>query len=79
VFDMAAGAGMQKIVLLHAWPDAAAWHKGHRFLDTSESLRGQFAAQRKSLGTAIFQRAEVNLLDPAPGASIRAGLGRSAS
>ena len=80
VFDMAAGAGMQKVVLLHAWPDAAAWHKGRRFLDGNETLRAQFAAQRKSLGvTAIFQRAEVNLLDPAPGASIRAGLGRIAS
>lgn len=77
VFDMAAGAGMQKVVLLHAWADAAAWHKGRRFLDASETLRAQFAAQRKSLGgTAIFQRAEVNLLDPAPGAAIRAGLGR---
>ena len=77
VFDMAAGAGMQKIVLLHAWSDAAAWHKGRRFLDTNETLRMQFAAQRKR-GTAIFQRAEVNLLDPAPGAAIPAGLGRIA-
>jgi len=51
-----------------------------RFLDTNESLRTQFAAQRKSLGgTAIFQRSEVNLLDPAPGATIRAGLGRIAA
>jgi len=77
VFDVAAGSGMQKVVLLHAWPDAATWHKGRRFLDTNETLRTQFAAQRKSLGgTAIFQRAEVNLLDPAPGATIRGGLGR---
>ena len=79
VFDMAAGAGMQKVVLLHAWSDAAAWHAGRKLMDTSEALRAEFAAQRERLGTAIFQRAEVNLLEPAPGASIRAGLGRPAA
>ena len=76
---MAAGSGMQKIVLLHAWRDAASWHAGRRLIDAHEPLRAEFAAQRKRLGgTALFQRAEVNLLDPAPGATIRAGLGRQA-
>jgi hypothetical protein len=76
VFDMAAGSGMQKVVLLYAWPDAAKWHAGHRQLEADESLRDELAAQRKKLGTTLFQRSEVNLLEPAPGMTIRAGLGR---
>ena len=79
VFDMAAGAGMQKIVLLHAWRDAAAWQAGRRLMDGHEGLRAAFAAQRSQHGTALFQRAEVNLLEPAPGATIRSGLGRTAA
>lgn len=78
VWDMAAGSGMQKIVLLYAWPDAASWHAGRQSLDRNETLRSAFAAQRAKHGTALFQRAEVNLLDPAPGAVILAGLGRTA-
>ena len=78
VWDMASGAGMQKIVLLYAWPDAAKWHAGRQALDCNETLRAAFAKQRKQHGTTFFQRAEVNLLDPAPGMTIRAGLGRSA-
>jgi uncharacterized protein YdeI (YjbR/CyaY-like superfamily) len=73
---MASGAGMQKIVLLYAWPDAATWHAGRQTLDRNETLRAAFAEQRKKHGTTLFQRAEVNLLDPAPGMTIRAGLGR---
>jgi len=77
VWDMAAGAGMQKIVLLYAWPDAAKWHAGRQVLDRSAPLRAAFAEQRRrNSGTALFQRSEVNLLDPAPGATILAGLGR---
>lgn len=76
VFDMAAGSGMLKIVLLNAWPDAAAWHAGRKFIEAHAPLRAQLAAQRKQLGTTLFQRGEVNLLEPAPGAAIRAGLGR---
>jgi hypothetical protein len=80
VWDMAAGAGMQKVVLLYAWPDAAKWHAGRRMLDGNEALRAAFAEQRgKNNGTALFQRSEVNLLDPAPGATILAGLGRGAA
>jgi len=41
-------------------------------------LRAELAAQRKTHGTALFERTEVNLLEPAPGAAIRAGLGRNA-
>lgn len=78
VFDMAAGSGMQKIVLLHAWPDAAAWHAGRRRLAEHPRLREALAAQRRSAGTTFFLRSEVNLLEPAPGAVIRAGLGRAA-
>jgi hypothetical protein len=76
VWDMAAGSGMQKIVLLYSWPDAAAWHAGRQALDRSETLRAAFAAQRSKHGTALFQRAEVSLMDPSPGATILAGLGR---
>ncbi|VTU27273.1 NIPSNAP family protein [Variovorax sp. PBL-E5] len=78
VWDTAAGAGMQKIVLLYAWPDAAAWHAGRRSMDGDETLQAAFAAQRRQYGTALFERSEVNLLDPAPGMIIRAGLGRVA-
>jgi hypothetical protein len=76
VWDMAAGAGMQKIVLLHAWRDAAAWHAGRQALEHGEALRRAFTQQRAEHGTTFFQRSEINLLDPAPGAVIRAGLGR---
>lgn len=79
VFDMAAGAGMQKLVLLYAWPGAAAWHAGHQMIDNHAGLREQLAAQRRQWGTTLFQRGEVNLLVPAPGATIRAGLGRLAA
>lgn len=76
VFDMAAGAGMQKLVLLHAWPDAATWHAGRRTIDAHQGLRAELAAQRQGAGTTFLLRGEVNLLEPAPGAAIRAGLGR---
>jgi hypothetical protein len=76
VFDMAAGSGMQKIVLLQAWPDAAAWHAGRQRIEASAGLRAALATQRKETGTTVFLRSEVNLLDPGPGAVIRAGLGR---
>ncbi len=79
VFDMAAGSGMQKIVLLHAWPDASVWHAGRRRIESDAGLREALAAQRRDAGTTFFQRAEVNLLEPAPGAVIRAGLGRQAT
>ena len=76
VFDMAAGSGMQKLVLLYAWGDAAAWHEGHRRLEADTALQGELAEQRRKLGTTLFERGEVNLLEPAPGMTIRAGLGR---
>jgi hypothetical protein len=78
VFDMAAGAGMLKVVLLYAWPDAATWHAGQRRLAADAGLQAELAAQRQKLGTTLFQRSEVNLLEPAPGMTIRAGLGRRA-
>lgn len=77
VFDMAAGMGMQKVVLLLAWPDAATWHAGRKTIDAHAGLRAELAEQRRNLGTTLFQRAEVNLLEPAPDAAIRAGLGRA--
>jgi hypothetical protein len=76
VFDMAAGSGMQKIVLLYAWPDAATWHAGRRRIESDAGLRSELARQRREAGTTFFDRAEVNLLDPSPGAVIRVGLGR---
>lgn len=76
VFDMAAGTGMPKIVLLHAWPDAARWQDGKQFVAASNELRAQQSAQRSTLGTTLFLRGEVNVLEPAPGAIIQAGLGR---
>lgn len=77
VFDMAAGSDMQKIVLMHAWPDAAAWHAGRAKLDAHAGVQAALAAQRQRLGTTVIQRAEVNLLAPAPGVAVLAGLGRS--
>lgn len=76
IFDMAAGSGMLKLVLMHAWPDAATWHAGRQWLDNHEGLNAELAAQRRQHGTAFFQRAELNLLAPAPDIQIRAGLGR---
>lgn len=76
VFDMAAGSGMQKIVLLHAWADAAAWQAGRRRIDADASLAAAFASQRRESGTTVLLRSEVNLLEAAPGAVVRAGLGR---
>lgn len=76
VFDIAAGAGMQKLVLLYAWPDAAAWHEGHRRMESDTALQAELETQRNELGTTLFGRGEVNLLEPAPGLTIRAGLGR---
>lgn len=64
VFDMAAGAGMQKVVQLIAWPDAATWHAGRRMIDAHEGLRAALKAQRESAAGPVFERAEVNLLEP---------------
>jgi len=77
VFDMAAGSGMPTIVLLYAWPDANTWHAGRKLIDAHGPLRDALAAQRKALGNTAFMRSEVNLLEPAPGATIYAGLGRT--
>lgn len=76
LFDMAAGSGMQKVVQLIAWPDAATWHAGRRRIEAHEGLRAAYAAQRAQHGTTFFERGEVNLLEPAPGAVVRAALGR---
>ena len=78
VFDMAAGTGMPKMVLLYAWPDAATWHAGRKMIDAHPGLQSVLAAQRKQLGTTLFGRTEVNLLEPSPGVAIQAGLGRVA-
>lgn len=75
VFDMAAGAGMQKAVIVLAWPDAATWHAGRKAIENSTELGNELARQRQDTGTTAIGRAEVNLLDPAPGA-VRADLGR---
>ena len=76
VFDMAAGSGMQKIVLLYAWKNATSWHAGHQNLEADLMLRAELTAQRQKLGMTLFQRSEVNLLEPSPGMTILAGLGR---
>lgn len=76
IFDMAAGTGMLKLVLLYAWPDAATWFAGRQLLDGNQGLNAELAEQRDKHGTTFFQRSEVNLLIPAPGMQISAGLGR---
>lgn len=77
LFDMAAGSGMQKILMLLAWPDAARWHAGRRQVDEHPALREALAAQRRDAGTTWLLRSEVNLLEAAPGVQISAGLGRA--
>lgn len=77
IFDVASGAGMPKIVILHAWTDAAAWHVGRRQLEEDETLRTELSSQRQRFGTTVFERAEVSLLEPALGGAVRSGLGRS--
>lgn len=79
VFDMAAGAGMQKVVQFIAWPDAVAWHAGRSQVEAHDGLRAALKAQRESAEGPIFERAEVNLLAPGPSAEIRAGFGRLAN
>jgi len=76
-FDMASGADMQKLVLLHAWPDVAAWHAGRSRIEADPGLRAQWTEQRRQLGTTLFLRSEVNLLEPPADQPVRVGLGRS--
>jgi hypothetical protein len=76
-FDMASGADMQKLVLLHAWPDVAAWHAGRCRIEADPTLRAQWSEQRRQFGTTLFLRSEVNLLEPPADQPVRADLGRS--
>lgn len=76
VFDMASGCGMPQLVMLHTWPDAAAWHRGRLAMDSAPSLRESFTAQRQKRGQPLFGRSEVNLLTPVPGVAIQPWLGR---
>lgn len=73
-WDMVAGAGMQKLVLLHAWGSAAAWHEGRIALENMPEIKAEWARQRAQLGTTVFLRSEVNLLQP--GTEVAADLGR---
>lgn len=77
LFDMAAGSGMQKILMLLAWPDATRWHDGRRQVDGHPALRDALAAQRREAGTTWLLRSEVNLMQAAPGVRIQAGFGRT--
>jgi hypothetical protein len=47
-------------------------------IDSHPGLQAELAAQRQKLGTTLFGRTEVNLLEPSPGVAIQAGLGRAA-
>ena len=75
VFDMAAGAGMQKMVILIAWPDVTTWYEGRKAIELHAGLRAELDEQRQRLGQATIERAEVNLLEPSPG-TVHADLGR---
>ncbi|MDS0859642.1 NIPSNAP family protein [Burkholderia pseudomultivorans] len=76
LFDMAAGTSMQKMVFLLAWPDAAAWHTGRRWIDDHADLRAAQSSQREKTGTTCFLRSEINLLEVSPGVTIRSEFGR---
>lgn len=78
IFDMASGYGMPQLVMLHAWPDAAAWHRGRVAMEAAAPLLEAFTAQRQKLGQPLFGRCEVNLLGPVAGVSIHPSLGRTA-
>lgn len=78
VFDMASGAGMPQLVMFHAWPDAAAWHRGRAALEQAPTLLQAFKAQRQKLGYPYFGRSEVNLLEPVSGTPVHPTLGREA-
>ena len=75
VFDMAAGAGMQKVVIILAWPDAATWYEASKAIEAHVGLGSLLRQQREEFGAAVIERAEVNLLEPAPG-TVRPNLGR---
>ncbi len=78
IFDLASGCGMPQLVMLHAWVDAAAWHRGRLAIDSAAPLRERFTAQRQALGQPLFGRCEVNVLTPVPGVAIHPWLGRKA-
>lgn len=78
VFDMASGCSLPQVVMLNAWPDAAAWYRGRLAMDSAAPLREKFTTQRQKLGQPLFGRCEVNLLMPVPGVAIHPSLGRSA-
>lgn len=78
IFDMTSGYGMPQVVMLNAWPDAAAWQRGRLTMDSTGAVQQAFAAQRHKLGQPLFGRTEVNLLAPVPGVVIHPSLGRAA-
>jgi hypothetical protein len=78
VFDVASGPGMPQLVIFQSWNDGEAWRRGRLAMEGSASLRQAFGAQRQRLGHPFFARAEVDLLEPVPGATIAPALGRDA-
>lgn len=70
VFDMVSGPGMQQLVMFHAWADAAAWHRGRSAAERSPAMLEALSQQRKLLGSPIFGRSDVSLMEPVQGVPI---------
>lgn len=75
VFDMVSGDGMQQVVMVHAWPDAAAWHRGRTAAERAPAWLAELARQRQALGQPVFGRAEVDLLAAVEGFPVSPNLG----
>lgn len=63
--DMVSGFDMPQVVLLYAWPDAAARQAGWEAMARNPALHEAVLAQNRRLGRSLLGRADVYLLQPA--------------
>jgi hypothetical protein len=66
VFDVASGCNLPKVVTMLAWKDASARHAGWKAIASHQGLLAKVREQRKTVGCALLQRADVYTLEPAP-------------
>jgi hypothetical protein len=65
VCDMVSGPQMPQVVTMLAWPDAATRDAAWRRLENDRDWLGAVAGQRRTVGRALLERADVRLLEPA--------------
>jgi hypothetical protein len=64
VADFVSGVAMPRIAMMTAWPDAARLHSARRAIDSDQSLRAAFQANRETIGRASLGRTETFVLEP---------------